>query len=73
MYRELVTRSMEYVKYMREDGIGKQEIQAVFASIETDMAKMEQQATGNVKQEIEAIRELLKAAEGMLDSGYADA
>lgn len=72
MYRELITRSMEYAKYMREDGIRKQEILAVFGSIEADMVQMEQQATESVRQEIEAIRGLLEGADELLDSSYAD-
>lgn len=72
MYRELVTRSMEYAKYLREDGIGKQEILEVYASIEVDMLRMEQQATQSVRQEIEAIRGLLEGADSLLDSSYTD-
>lgn len=72
MYRELVTRSMEYAKYMREDGITKQEILSVYAAIETDMLRMQQQATENVKQEIQTVRELLEGAAGLLDSSYTD-
>lgn len=73
MYQELVTRSMEYAKYMREDGISKQEILEVYTSIEVDMLRMEQQATQSVRQEIEEIRGLLEEADKLLDSGYADA
>lgn len=72
MYRELVTRSMEYAKYMREDGITKQEIVSVYAAIETDMLRMQQQATETVKQEIQTVRELLEGAAGLLDSSYTD-
>ena len=72
MYRELVTRSMEYAKYLREDGIGKQEILEVYASIEVDMLRMEQQATQSVRQEIEAIRGLLEGADSLLDSSYTN-
>lgn len=72
MYRELVTRSMEYAKYMREDGITKQEILSVYAAIETDMLRMQQQATENVRQEIYTVRKLLEGAAGLLDSSYAD-
>ena len=70
MYRELVTRSMEYGKYLREDGITRQEIQSVYAAIETDMLRMEQQATESVRQEILGIQELLAGADELLDSYY---
>lgn len=73
MYRELITRSMEYAKYLREDGISKTEILEVYASIEGDMLQMEQQATQSVKQEIEEIQGLLKGADVLLDSSYEDA
>ena len=72
MYRELVTRSMEYAKYLREDGISKQEILEVYASIEAQMLRMEQQATQSVRQEIEEIRGLLEGAELLLDSSYTN-
>lgn len=72
MYREVVTRSMEYAKYMREDGISKQEILTVFISIEADILQMERQATESVRQEIEAIRGLLDGADELLDSSYED-
>ena len=70
MYRELVTRSMEYGKYLREDGITRQEIQSVYVAIETDMLRMEQQATESVRQEILGIQELLAGADELLDSYY---
>lgn len=73
MYRELVTRSMEYARYLREDGIRQEEIQEVYASIVTDLLRMEQQATQNVRQEIAAIRGLLEGADELISSGYADA
>lgn len=73
MYRELVTHVMEYTKYLYQDGIKKREIQEVLAVIETDMSKMEQQATEHVKREITIIRELLEATEKLLDSGYVNA
>lgn len=73
MYRELITRSMEYARYLREDGIRQEEIQEVYASIVTDLLRMEQQATQNVRQEIAAIRGLLEGADELISSGYADA
>lgn len=73
MYRELVTRSMEYARYLREDGIRQEEIQEVYASIVTDLLRMEQQATQNVRQEIAAIRGLLEGVDELISSGYADA
>lgn len=73
MYRELITRSMEYARYLREDGIRQEEIQEVYASIVNDLLRMEQQATQNVRQEIAAIRGLLEGADELISSGYADA
>ncbi len=72
MYRELVTRTMEYAKYLCEDGIKKQEITDVFAEIEADMIKMERQTTQSVRQEITVIRDLLAEAGKLLDSSYSE-
>ena len=72
MYRELVTRSMEYARYLCEDGIRQEEIQEVYASIEADLLRIEQQATQNVRQEIAAIRGLLEGADELISSGYTD-
>lgn len=70
MYREIVSRSTEYAKYLREDGVEKQDILAMYAAISEDMKKMESTATSTVKEEIANIRTLITNADNMLDSSY---
>lgn len=72
LYEEIVTRSMEYVKYLQEDGITKEEIKVVYEGITTDIDSMEENATEKVYEEIEGLRELMKQADMMIRSSYKE-
>ncbi len=72
LYEEIVTRSMEYAKYLREDGITKEEITAVYEGITADMDSMEENATEKVYEEIKGLRELMKQADQMIRSSYKE-
>lgn len=72
LYREIVTRSMEYAKYLKEDGIAKDEITAVYAEIAMDMDDMQKNTTEKVTVEIEQMKILLEQAKKMLDSSYQE-
>lgn len=70
LYREIVTRSMEYSKYLREDGISKEEILDMYSEIEESMDKMQENAGSAVKDETENIRQIMKGAVNMINSSY---
>ena len=70
LYREIVTRSMEYSKYLREDGISKEEILDMYSEIEESMDKMQENAGSAVKDETEDIRQIMKGAVNMINSSY---
>lgn len=70
MYREIVTRSIEYAKYLCDDGIAKEDIADMYKEIIQDMNKMETYAVGNVQEEIVRIKGLISNADNMLDSSY---
>lgn len=72
LYEEIVTRSMEYAKYLQEDGITKEEITAVYEGITADMDFMEENAAGKVYEEIQGLRELMKKADMMIRSSYKE-
>lgn len=70
LYEEIVTRSMEYAKYLNEDGITQKEIMQTYGDIELDISSMEVNATQKVKGEIEKVRNLMGQADQMLRSSY---
>ena len=70
LYREIVTRSMEYSKYLREDGISKEEILDMYTEIEESMDKMQENAGSAVNDEAENIRQIMKDAVNMINSSY---
>ena len=72
LYEEIVTRSMEYAKYLREDGITKEEINAIYEGITADMDSMQENATEKVYEEIEGLRALMKQADMMIRSSYKE-
>lgn len=72
LYEEMITRSMEYAKYLREDGIVKEEIMAVYDSITADITSMEKNATEKVYEEIETLKELMQQADLMIRSSYKE-
>jgi serine/threonine-protein kinase len=72
LYEEIITRSMEYGKYLKEDGISKEEIEGMYSEISTDMTQMSNNTTDKVNEEIDSIRNLLSQAELMLRSNYRE-
>ena len=72
LYEEIITRSMEYAKYLREDGITKEEITAVYQGIATEIDSMEKNATEKVYEEIKGLRTLMKQADQMIRSSYKE-
>jgi serine/threonine-protein kinase len=72
LYEEIITRSMEYGKYLKEDGISKEEIEEMYNEISADMTQMGSNSTDKVKEEIDSIRNLLSQAELMLRSNYRE-
>jgi arsenate reductase-like glutaredoxin family protein len=63
---------MEYGKYLKEDGISKEEIEGMYSEISTDMTQMSNNTTDKVNEEIDSIRNLLSQAELMLRSNYRE-
>lgn len=72
MYREIVSRSLEYAKYLQEDGITRQEILEMYESIRQDMRQMEQNATSAVKEEIGRIQSLFAGTDNMINSCFGE-
>lgn len=72
LYEEIVTRSMEYAKYLREDGITKEEITTVYQEITKDMTLMEENASDKVYEEIESLKKLMSQADQMIRSSYRE-
>lgn len=70
MYQELLTKSMEYAGYFKEDGVTKEEILSVYEEIGQDLSIMKQHATSAVEQEISYLEELMKIARNMVRSSY---
>ncbi len=70
LYKEIASRTIEYARYLREDGILLEDINAVFGEISESMEAMQEQATGTVHEEIEKIQELIKVSKQMLASSY---
>lgn len=72
LYEEIVTRSMEYAKYLNEDGITREEITTVYEEMTADMDAMEKNATDKVYGEIESLRALMNQADRMIRSSYRE-
>lgn len=70
MYRELMTRVTEYARYFMEDGVPREEIEAMFDAIEDDMERMQKGAAPAVREEIEKIRTLRSLADKIVRSTY---
>lgn len=69
LYQEIVTRSMEYAKYLKEDGILKSDIMAVYNEISSDIKTMNH-SNGKVEEEINNIKKLMEQADKMIRSSY---
>ncbi|MCD8039145.1 MAG: serine/threonine protein kinase [Lachnospiraceae bacterium] len=70
MYREIITRVTEYARYFMDDGVTREEIEAMFEGIESDMAEMEDAAAPAVLEEIDKIRTLRTLADKIVRSTY---
>ena len=68
LYKEIVTRTLEYAAYLQEDGITMEEIEETYSSIQEDIAQM--QASQNVMEEIKNLEGLIESSKEMLDSSY---
>ena len=72
LYQEIITRSTEYAKYLKEDGITKEDIMTVYNEISSDIDAMEHSSNSKVDEEINNIRNLMKQAEPMIRSSYKE-
>lgn len=72
LYQEIVTRSMEYAKYLKEDGILKDDIMAVYDEISSDIKTMENSSNSKVEDEINNIRKLMEQADRMIRSSFRE-
>lgn len=72
LYKEIITRSTEYAKYLSEDGITKEDVLNMYTQILEDMDRMEENSTSTVKDEISNIRTLIGNADNMLDSSFQE-
>lgn len=72
MYCEIMTRVTEYARYFMDDGVTREEITAMFDSIETDMERMQEGAAPAVLEEIEKIRTLRELADKIVRSTYKE-
>lgn len=70
IYKEIVSRCVEYTKHFKDDGITGDEINDMLDEVENDMNRLEESATSTTKDEIENIRWLLEAARKMVRSTY---
>lgn len=68
IYREIVTRVVEYGKYMKEDGVAGGEILSMLDEIENDMRQIEYGAASTTQQEIQSIRWIIDGARRVVRS-----
>lgn len=68
IYREIVTRVVEYGKYMKEDGVTGGEILSMLDEIEDDMRRIEYGAPSATQQEIQSIRWIIDGARRVVRS-----
>lgn len=72
LYEEIITRSIQYAKYLNEDGITIDSIYETFNDIKADMAQMEKDANSTVTEEISKLEELIEQADELLTSSYKE-
>lgn len=70
MYKEIINRSIEYSRYMHEDGIAKDEILGMMKNIDKDITNMEKNTTATMREEISGLREGIGDAIKMIESSY---
>lgn len=70
MYREIVNRTVEYARYLYDDGVEMEEILKMLDSIEKDIGREDTANTLAVKTETEYIERALEAGRKMIKSTY---
>ena len=63
---------MEYAKYLKEDGITKEDIMEVYDEIAVDINTMEHNSNSKVEDEISNIKSLMEQADRMIRSSYKE-
>ena len=63
---------MEYAKYLKEDGITKEDIMEVYDEIAVDINTMERNSNSKVEDEISNIKSLMEQADRMIRSSYKE-
>lgn len=70
MYQEMITRSMEYAKYLQEDGITKQELLEVYDEILANTMQMRSYANAMLLEEIRNVEQLMDMAQKLINSVF---
>lgn len=70
MYREIIVRVTEYARYFMDDGVPREEIAAMFDSIDADIQSMKEGAAPAVLEELEKIQTLRILADKFVRSTY---
>lgn len=70
MYREIIVRVTEYARYFMDDGVPREEIAAMFDSIDADLKNMQKGAAPAVQEEIADIQGLRTLADKIVRSTY---
>lgn len=69
MYREIVTNSIEFAEYLKEDGVSKEEIDNLTKEIEKEINSIHG-TSAVTKQEVTKIQELIIEGRKIIDSTY---
>jgi arsenate reductase-like glutaredoxin family protein len=72
LYEEIITRSLEYGKYLKEDGITKDEIETVYDEIKSDIEVMNNSSSDKVKEEAKIVSSLMSQALLLISSNYKE-
>ena len=70
MYQEMITRSMEYAKYLQEDGVTRQELLDVYDEILVNTMRMKSYANAMLMEEIGEVEQLMEMAHTLIDSVF---
>lgn len=70
MYQEMITRSMEYAKYLKEDGVTKQELFTVYDEMNVNILRMKSYANVMLLEEIKEVEMLMEMAHTLISSVY---
>lgn len=70
MYQEMITRSMEYAKYLKEDGVTRQELFLVYEEMYANTMRMKSYANAMLLEEIDEIERLMEMAYTLIDAVY---